>query len=461
MATTSFFSSFLLLLLLHLAAAVHGIGINYGTLGDNLPPPATVANFLKTRTTIDRVKIYDVNPQILQAFANTGIPVTVTAPNGDIAVLKQIDSARQWVVTHIKPFHPQTKIKYILVGSELLHWGDADMIRGLVPAMRTLHSALLAEGITDIKVTTAHSLGIMRSSIPPSAGRFRPGFAKRVLGPMLKFLKETRAPFMVNPYPYFGYNGKNVNFLLFRPNRGLYDRNTKLSYTNQFDALMDAVHSAMKDLGYGDVDIAIGETGWPSVCDGWDACSGNNAQTFNAQLVKHLASGKGTPLMPNRTFETYIFALFNENQKPGPIAERNWGLFQPDFTPVYDCGVMRNGQNIAPVNPGPAPSTKPGPAPSTKPGPAPAPGGGKWCVPKADANDAALQANINYVCSQGIDCKPIQPGGVCYAPNNVKALATYAMNAYYQANGRHDFNCDFSNTGVITTTNPSHDNCKI
>lgn len=194
------------------------------------------------------------------------------------------------------------------------------------------------------QVTTAHSLAIMRSSIPPSMGRFRPGYAKHVLGPMLKFLRETRTPLMVNPYPYFGYNGKNVNFLLFRPNRGLYDRYTKRSYTNQFDALMDAVHSAMNALGYGDVDIAVGETGWPSVCDGWDACSVANAQSFNRELVKHLATGKGTPLMPNRSFETYIFALFNENQKPGPIAERNWGLFQPDFTPVYDSGILRNGQ---------------------------------------------------------------------------------------------------------------------
>lgn len=195
-----------------------------------------------------------------------------------------------------------------------------------------------------IQVTTAHSLAIMRSSLPPSAGRFRPGFAKHVLGPMLKFLKETRTPFMVNPYPYFGYNPKNVNFALFRPNRGLFDRYTKLRYSNQFDALMDAVYSAMKALGYGDVDIAIGETGWPSVCDGWDACSVGNAQAYNGQLVRHLAEGKGTPLMPNRRFEAYIFALFNENQKPGPIAERNWGLFRPDFTPVYESGVLRSGQ---------------------------------------------------------------------------------------------------------------------
>ncbi|KAK7340897.1 hypothetical protein VNO77_21614 [Canavalia gladiata] len=447
MAAKFTLSAFLLsLLLLHLATAAHSIGVNYGTLGDNLPSPAAVANFLKTQTTIDSVKIYDVSPQILQAFANTGISVAVTAPNGDIATLTNIDSARQWVVTHIKPFHPQTKISYILVGSEVLHWGDSTMIRSLVPAMRTLHSALRSEGITDIKVTTAHSLAIMRSSLPPSAGQFRPGFAKRVLGPMLKFLKETRMPFMVNPYPYFGYNPKNVNFQLFRPNRGLYDRNTKLTYTNGFDALMDAVHSAMKAIGYGDVDIAVGETGWPSVCDGWDACSVANAQSYNAHLVKHLESGKGTPLMPNRRFDTYLFALFNENQKPGPIAERNWGLFQPDFTPVYDAGIFRNGQR---------------PAAPERPA---APGGGagkKWCVPKGEASNDALQANINYVCSQGVDCAPIQPGGVCYAANNVRALATYAMNAYYQANGRNDFNCDFSHTGLITTTNPSHDNCKI
>ncbi|MBA0844450.1 hypothetical protein Goarm_001547, partial [Gossypium armourianum] len=33
------------------------------------------------------------------------------------------------------------------------------------------------------------------------------------------------------------------------------------------------------------------------------------------------------------------------------------------------------------------------------------------------------------------------------------------MNAYYQANGRHDFNCDFNRTGVITSTDPSHAAC--
>lgn len=29
------------------------------------------------------------------------------------------------------------------------------------------------------------------------------------------------------------------------------------------------------------------------------------------------------------------------------------------------------------------------------------------------------------------------------------------MNAYYQINGRNDFDCDFIQTGVITTIDPS------
>lgn len=160
---------------------------------------------------------------------------------------------------------------------------------------------------------------------------------------MLQFLRDTQTPFMVNPYPYFSFDPANIGLALFQPNLGLNDPRTHLTYTNQFDALIDAVHSAMKAIGFADVDLAFGETGWPTNCDS-PVCSPANAASYNGGLVRHVVSGKGTPLLPNQRFETYIFALFNENQKPGPTAERNWGLFQSDFTPVYDCGIMRVGQ---------------------------------------------------------------------------------------------------------------------
>lgn len=82
--------------------------------------------------------------------------------------------------------------------------------------------------------------------------------------------------------------------------------------------------------------------------------------------------------------------------------------------------------------------------------------GQSWCLPKQDATDDELQANIDYVCGSGVDCKPIQDGGPCYEPNDLRSHASYAMNAYYQANGRHDFDCDFSNTGSITDSDPSN-----
>ena len=162
---------------------------------------------------------------------------------------------------------------------------------------------------------------------------------------MLEFHRQTRSPFMVNPYPYFGYTGSTLAYALARqPNAGVADPGTGITYTSMLEAQLDAVFSAMKRLGFGDVEIAVGETGWPSKAeDGQAGVSAAEAAEYNRYLIGEAGGGSGTPLMPKRTFETYIFSLFNENLKPGPIAERNFGLFQPDLTPVYDVGLMKDG----------------------------------------------------------------------------------------------------------------------
>lgn len=79
----------------------------------------------------------------------------------------------------------------------------------------------------------------------------------------------------------------------------------------------------------------------------------------------------------------------------------------------------------------------------------------KWCVPKTNASEKALQANIDYVCSNGIDCGPIKNGGACFKPDSLRSHAAYAMNAFYQKSGRHNSDCDFGTTGVITDKDPS------
>ncbi|XP_051137879.1 glucan endo-1,3-beta-glucosidase-like [Andrographis paniculata] len=429
----------LLLLLAAAMTTVNSIGVNYGTLGNNLPPPAQVAAFLKSKTTVDRIKIFDTNPDILHAFAGTDILVAVTVRNNEIPNLTTVRGARRWLAANVKPFYARTKINYVLVGNEILHWGPQTLIDNLVPAMRALHRALRQESMEMIKITTAHSLGILEPNEIPSATAFRAGWDRAVLAPMLQFHLDTKSPFTVNPYPFFGYGPDKAGLALFRPNRGFVDPFTKQIYDNMLDMQLDAVYSSMTKLGFPDVEIAIGETGWASLGESYEEpkCSVANAAAYNGGLVKKYESGKGTPLMPRRSFETYIFALFNENEKPGSAAERNFGLFQPNFSPVYDIGILRTGF-AAPMMIKPA-------ATSSK----------MWCVAKGEASNGALQKNIEYACSQSqVDCRPIRQGGACFIPNTVEAHASFAMNSYYQTSGRNNFNCDFSGTAILTSTNP-------
>ncbi|XVF10108.1 hypothetical protein REPUB_Repub07fG0154500 [Reevesia pubescens] len=429
------------------------IGVNYGTVANDLPPPAQVADFLLESTVINRVKLYDANPDILKAFAHTGIAVTVTVPNDQIPRLTKLAFAQQWVQDNIQPHTPATNIVRILVGNEVMSTTNKLLIGSLVPAMQTLHTALVAASLDRrIQVSTPHSLGILSISSPPSTGKFRQGYDTHVLKPLLSFLRATNSPFMVNPYPFFGCSPDTLDYALFRPNAGVFDQNTQLLYTNMLDAQLDAVFSAMKVLGFNDLEIVIAETGWPSMGDstqvGVDAKS---AAEYNGNLMRHVTSSAGTPLMPNRTFETYIFALFNEDLKPGPTSERNFGLFRPDMTAVYDIGILR------PTARSSIPNNNPTPVPTTAPmNPKPRSKGKQWCLPKTGADENALQRNIDYVCGLGLDCGPIQEDGACFLPNTVRAHAAFAMNVYYQSSKKNEYDCDFEQTGAITNVDPSN-----
>lgn len=106
------------------------------------------------------------------------------------------------------------------------------------------------------------------------------------------------------------------------------------------DAQVDAIYAALASMGYLNMEVLVSETGWPSAGDFDEAgATLKNAEAYNSNLIQRLISRQGTPLRPEVRLQAYIFALFNENSKPGPKSERNYGLFNPDGTKVYEFGL--------------------------------------------------------------------------------------------------------------------------
>ncbi|KAF8410961.1 hypothetical protein HHK36_003498 [Tetracentron sinense] len=345
---TSIFHIFLLIFFFSssdfgLLREVATLGINYGQIGDNLPSPEKVLALLSSLK-ITKTRIYDTNPKVLTAFANSGIDITVTVENEMLAVLMDPQQALQWVTTHIKPYFPATKITGISVGNEVFTSDNASLMENVVPAMISLHGALSQLGLDSyIKVSTANSLAVLGNSYPPSAGSFSDDIAG-VMTQLLQFLSNTRAPFWINAYPYFAYKDNPtkipLDYVLFNHNSGMVDPNTKLHYDNMLYAQVDAVIFAVSRMGFGGLEVRVSETGWPSKGDIDEVgATLENAEVYNKNLLRRQMGNEGTPLRPNQRLEVYLFALFNEDMKPGPASERNYGLYQPDETMVYNVGL--------------------------------------------------------------------------------------------------------------------------
>lgn len=319
-----------------------------------------------------KVKLYDADPRVLKAFANTGVEVMVGLGNEYLSRMKDPTKAQAWIKTNLQPYLPATKITSIFVGNEVLTFNDTSLTSNLLPAMQSVHTALVNLALDkQITVTTTHSLAVLQTSYPPSAGAFRPDLAP-CLAPILSFQVKTGSPFLINAYPYFAYkaNPKQVplDFVLFQPNQGMVDPSSNLHYDNMLFAQIDAVYSALDSLGYGKLPVHISETGWPSKGDEDEAGANlENAKKYNGNLIKMAMSNskKGTPSRPNSDLNIYVFALFNENMKPGPTSERNYGLFKPDGTPAYPLGFSLASTPNDPVNNSTSTGTPPRPPTSS------------------------------------------------------------------------------------------------
>ncbi|CAA2984838.1 glucan endo-1,3-beta-glucosidase 14 [Olea europaea var. sylvestris] len=320
-----------------------GVGINYGQIANNLPSPSRVAYLLRSLN-ISRVKLYDADPNVLSSFANSEVEFVIGLGNEYLEKMKDPVQAQSWIQQHVQPYISQTKITCITVGNEILTGNDTQLMSNLFPAMQTIYGALSNLGLSkEVYVTTAHSIGILGNSFPPSAGTFLPDLAEYIQL-IINFHSQTKSPFLINAYPFFAYKDNpgqvSLEYVLFQPNPGTMDPITNLKYDNMLYAQIDAVYSAIKAMGRTDVQVKISETGWPSKGDPNEVgATPQNAKLYNSNLLSRLQQNEGTPANPSVPVEVYVFALFNENLKPGPASERNYGLYYPDGTPVYDIGI--------------------------------------------------------------------------------------------------------------------------
>nr|GMD72253.1 glucan endo-1,3-beta-glucosidase [Ipomoea batatas] len=300
------------------------ITVCYGRIGNNLPSVADTINLYK-QNGIEGLRIYDASTEVFDALRGSNIGVIVDVPNDKLQDLANPDTANDWVQRNIVPY-PDVNFKYVAVGNEV-YPGNTGSDYALA-ALKNVHAALSAAGKDGIKASTATYSAVLDNTYPPENGVFKDE-AKNLMEPIVQFLAQNNLPLLANIYPYFGRTSAPLSFSLFTDTQL-----NAVGYQNMFDSMLDSMYAAVEKAGGSNVQIVVSESGWPS--DGGPDASPENAATYYRNLIQHVKGNPGTPKKPGIAIETYLFAMFDENEKKGDATEQHFGLFSPiDQSPKY------------------------------------------------------------------------------------------------------------------------------
>ncbi|XP_073136964.1 probable glucan endo-1,3-beta-glucosidase A6 [Henckelia pumila] len=172
-------------------------------IGNNLPSPSESIKLVQ-KLNGKRIKIYGANPKTLQDIQNTDIQISIMVPNDlihDISTNQTL--ADEWVRLNVVPFYPKSKIRYLLVGNEILS-----------NSPNTIRYSMRKFGLKKIKVGTPLAMDALESSFPPSNGTFRFDVREKVIKPLLHFLDRSKSFFFVDAYNYFAWVGQPLQINL-------------------------------------------------------------------------------------------------------------------------------------------------------------------------------------------------------------------------------------------------------
>ncbi|XP_010453760.1 PREDICTED: LOW QUALITY PROTEIN: glucan endo-1,3-beta-glucosidase 9 [Camelina sativa] len=421
------------------------VGVNWGTEASHPLPPSKVVELLKSNG-IAKVKLFDADPKVLRALSGSNIGVAVGIPN---SMIKSLNASRKvaesWVHDNVTRYFNggnRVRIEYVAVGDEPFHQSYGNQYRPFViGAAMNIQNALAKASLgSEVKVVVPSSFdSFLSESGRPSLGHFRADLNKTMIE-LLSFLTKHHSPFFVTISPFLSFHqNKNISldFSLFKETAQAH-KDRRKTYRNSYDLSYDTLASALSSIGFSDVDIVVSKIGWPT--DGAANATSPTAEVFLKGLMAHLEKKTGSLLRP--PVETYIGSLLDEDQRniSSGNFERHWGVFTFDgqakygFSFNHNSKKLVNAQNVQYLPP-------------------------KWCVVNNNKDLSNVSAKALEACAVA-DCTSILPGGTCSGigwPGNV----SYAFNSLYQQNDHSAESCDFGGLGLITTVDPSEDNCRF
>ncbi|XP_020252794.1 glucan endo-1,3-beta-glucosidase, acidic-like [Asparagus officinalis] len=306
------------------------LGVCYGRLGDNLPPPEQTVRLCDIYK-IGRMRIYAPDHKIFRALSGSNVQLTVGIPNHEVhGVAADLKAAESWFGSNIQPYVGRVRFRNIVVGHDgVINENSAEDV---LQAMTNLHTTVTNHGLQHkIKITTEVNPSVLNNdySISATQGSFKSTPKSGIyMQPIINFLSSHNSPLFIVNYPHIYYlSNKHEN-----PNvNNNFDSTDPM---NIFFSIIDVFYSAIQKIEGGEkVKIAVGETGWPSAGDE-EIASVRHAKKYVWDLSKHVLSKNGTTLRPGGQIETYVYAMFNEDMREG--LWKNFGMFRTDLKPVYD-----------------------------------------------------------------------------------------------------------------------------